>query len=66
MVRSEHPDLVLMDVRMPKMNGIEATRIIKADDEISSIPVIAVTASVVEDNRADKNVVYLILFYISH
>lgn len=54
MVRSEHPDLVLMDVRMPKMNGIEATRIIKADDEISSIPVIAVTASVVEDNRADK------------
>jgi len=54
MVRSERPDLVLMDVRMPIMNGIEATRIIKADDEISAVPVIAVTASVVEDNRADK------------
>lgn len=52
--RQEKPDLILMDVRMPVMNGIEATRIIKADTDISSIPVIAVTASVVEDKRADK------------
>lgn len=52
--RQEKPDLILMDVRMPVMTGIEATKIIKADDETSSIPVIAVTASVVEDKRADK------------
>jgi CheY-like chemotaxis protein len=36
------------------MNGIEATKLIKADENISSIPVIAVTASVVEDKRSDK------------
>ncbi len=48
------PNLILMDVRMPVMNGIEATKIIKADEDVLSIPVIAVTASVVEDKRADK------------
>ena len=52
--RQKNPDLILMDVRMPVMNGIEATKIIKADEGISSIPVVAVTASVVEDKRADK------------
>lgn len=50
----EKPDLVLMDVRMPVMNGIEATRYIKANEDTLSIPVIAVTASVVEDKRSDK------------
>jgi len=54
MIKSERPDLVLMDIRMPKMNGIEATQLIKQDPLISNIPVIAVTASVVEDNRSDK------------
>lgn len=52
--KQEKPDLILMDVRMPVMNGIEATKIIKADEDVRSIPVIAVTASVVEDKRADK------------
>lgn len=52
--KQEKPDLILMDVRMPVMNGIEATKIIKADEDVLSIPVIAVTASVVEDKRADK------------
>lgn len=52
--RQEKPDLILMDVRMPVMNGIAATKIIKSDEDIQSIPVIAVTASVVEDKRADK------------
>ena len=53
-VKMERPDLVLMDVRMPKLNGIEATRLIREDEAISKTPIIAVTASVVEDKRSDK------------
>jgi len=37
-------DLVLMDVSLPDMNGLEATRIIKADDALKNIPVLALTA----------------------
>ena len=40
-----HPDLILMDLRMPVMNGYEATRLIKNDPLTSTIPVIAVSAS---------------------
>lgn len=39
------PDLVLMDIRMPVINGIEATQMIKADSVTAWIPVIALTAS---------------------
>ncbi|MCG8685241.1 MAG: PAS domain S-box protein [Desulfobacterales bacterium] len=39
------PDVVLMDIRMPVMNGIEATGIIKNNKETQNIPIIAVTAS---------------------
>jgi PAS domain S-box-containing protein len=54
LIKSKKPDLVLMDIRMPKMNGIEATQLIKQDPLVSNIPIIAVTASVVEDGRSDK------------
>jgi CheY-like chemotaxis protein len=43
-VRSEAPDLVLMDMSLPVMDGWEATRQIKADERTRSIPVIALTA----------------------
>ncbi len=42
--------LVLMDVHMPVMSGLEATRIIKSDDKLKHIPVIALTASVLKDD----------------
>jgi CheY-like chemotaxis protein len=42
--RRERPDLVLMDISMPVMDGLAATRMLKADAELSSIPVIALTA----------------------
>lgn len=44
MMRSEHPDIILMDVALPDMDGLEATRLIKADPEIQNIPVVALTA----------------------
>lgn len=40
----EKPDIILMDLSLPKMDGWEATRRLKADDELKNIPVIAITA----------------------
>ena len=51
MVRSEKPDLVLMDMSLPVMDGWTATRAIKDDDGLKSIPVIALTAHAMEGDR---------------
>ena len=44
MAKSEHPDLILMDIQMPVINGYEATRRIKADPANDGIPIIAVSS----------------------
>lgn len=46
------PDLVLMDIQLPGINGIEALRQIRANPDTASIPVVAVTASVMQQDRA--------------
>jgi len=44
LARAELPDLVLMDVQLPGMDGLQATALLKGDDTTRSIPVIALTA----------------------
>lgn len=42
--RDRRPDLILMDIQLPEVSGLEVTKWIKEDDRLKSIPVIAVTA----------------------
>ena len=42
--REHRPDLILMDIQLPEISGLEVTKILKADDDLKAIPVIAVTA----------------------
>jgi two-component system cell cycle response regulator DivK len=47
----ELPDLVLMDIQLPGIDGIEALRRIRADTKAASIPIVALTASVMTNDR---------------
>jgi two-component system, cell cycle response regulator DivK len=49
--RARRPDLILMDISIPKMDGWEATQRLKADAETSAIPIIALTAHALEEDR---------------
>ncbi|MDX2028591.1 MAG: response regulator [Alphaproteobacteria bacterium] len=44
LARQHKPDLIIMDIQLPEVSGLEVTKWLKADDELKSIPVIAVTA----------------------
>jgi two-component system cell cycle response regulator DivK len=52
MAKSERPDLILMDIQLPVLDGYEATRRIKADPSLSHIPVIAVTSYALSGDEA--------------
>jgi two-component system, cell cycle response regulator DivK len=44
LARNNHPDLILMDIQLPEVSGIEITGWLKADESLKNIPVIAITA----------------------
>lgn len=52
MARQHLPDLVLMDIALPGIDGVQATRQIKAEPSTAAIPIVALTASVMEADRA--------------
>ncbi len=44
LAHEHNPDLILMDIQLPEISGLEVTKMLKADDDLKKIPVIAVTA----------------------
>jgi len=44
LARSEAPDLILMDIQLPEISGLEVTKWLKEDEDLAHIPVVAVTA----------------------
>jgi two-component system, cell cycle response regulator DivK len=51
LARSEKPDIILMDMSLPIMDGWEATRCVKSDEATRSVPVIGLTAHVMSGDR---------------
>ncbi len=51
MVRERRPDLILMDIHLPGMDGISALRALRADPETRTIPVVALTASAMPEEQ---------------
>ena len=51
LARSGHPDLILMDIQLPGMDGLAATALLKQDPLTASIPVIALTAMAMKGDR---------------
>ncbi len=50
--KSDKPNLILMDLSLPKMDGWTATKIIKENDETKHIPIIALSAHAMEEHKA--------------
>lgn len=48
---SAHPDIILMDISIPKVDGWEATRRLKSDDATRDIPIVALTAHALDEDR---------------
>ncbi len=48
---AELPDLILMDVQLPKMSGLEATRLLRADERTKQIPIVVITSFALSGDR---------------
>ena len=52
-IEVERPDVILMDMHLPEMDGITATRIIKSNEDTRSIPILAFTAAASESDKEE-------------
>jgi CheY-like chemotaxis protein len=52
LARSHHPTLILMDLQLPGMDGLAATRLLKADAELENTPIIALTSYAMQGDEA--------------
>ena len=50
--RAEHPDLILMDIQLPGIDGLTVTRALKAEPETRKIPVVGISAHALQDDMA--------------
>ncbi len=62
LIESERPDLVLLDLRLPEIDGLEACRRVKADPKLKDIPIILFTASI---SSAERSFFWMSLLIIS-
>ncbi len=51
LARDHHPDLILMDIQLPGMDGLKATQLILNDENLKEIPVLALTSYAMEGDR---------------
>ena len=53
LAKAEHPDLILMDIALPGMDGLKATRLLGEDPETGGIPVVALTAHAMSGDKEE-------------
>ncbi len=53
LVREQHPDLILMDIQLPGMDGLSAAQFIKSDPDLKKIPIIAVTGNALHVDKKE-------------
>jgi len=51
LARTEHPDLILMDIQLPGMDGLAATALLKGDPATAAIPILALTAMAMKEDQ---------------
>jgi two-component system, cell cycle response regulator DivK len=51
--QARSPDLILMDIQLPGMSGIDALKVLRADPATAGIPIVAITASVMQQDRQE-------------
>jgi len=56
LARSHHPDLILMDIQLPGMDGLAATALLKQDPATAGIPIIALTALAMKEDEQKSQV----------